>query len=375
MKIFIGEENACNLTYARDLLYYYLSFNQFEMTNNPKEADIIIISDTCSCTAFHMNCTLAYIKEILRNKKEGAITFLTGCITRELTKKISDFDIKGWIDENIDYVIPQNNVKEILKIIDNKKFEQFSKDDFGHYHLLNKQIGEIFVSNGCMNNCSFCKTTFQNYPLKSVDIGEVKYVMDQMDEIGLKEIRIKGTNVSQYGYDLYNDYKLPEIIEYAEKKKNLERLELIGFSFKDAINNDFAQVIRDSRKTTRLSGSLESGSNRILELIRKGFTKEEFLKFSEEIRKKYPKELHLNVITGFPTETNQDILETLEVLEEVDPIKVELCRYTNSSFVDSSKYPQLSPSEIEDHTRIYQKVLSRKNIKNEIVGHGYIYNQ
>lgn len=375
MKIFIGKDNSCYLNYQKKLLYSSLYFNNFNIVGNPEEADIIIFSDTCCCTAFNMNVTLAYINEILKRKKKDAKTFLTGCMTRTFKKNIDNFDLNGWLEEHIDYIIPQNNVNEILKMISEEIFKDVPNDDFGFFCPASNEVADLYISNGCMNNCSFCKLSFQEYPLKSVDIEQIKKIIDQVDEYGMKEIRIKGTNVSQYGYDLYHEFRLPEIIEYAEKKENIERIKFVGFSFKDAIENGFAEVIRDSKKACRFCGSLESGSNRLLELIRKGFTREEFIEFTEQIRKKYPKELHLNVISGFPTETKTDILETLEVLERIDPIEVVLCRYTNSSFVDSNNYPQLTPKQIEEHTRIYQKVLKRRNINTQVMGNGYIYNK
>ena len=374
MKIFIGKENSCNLNYMRDLLYSEFIINGHEIVKEPEDADIIIFPDTCCCTEYNLQYTLFYINDILSRKKENAKTFLTGCITRKFTHNPENFDVNEWLNNNIDYIFPQNNNYEILKTIFKKEFEDYPYNDFGYSRPLNDETAEMYISNGCMNNCSFCKLTFQKYPLKSVDINEVKESIDRIDELGFKELDIKGTNISQYGYDLYKEYKLPEIIEYIENKNNINKVRYIGFSYKDAIKNNFAPVIRDSKKTDTLGGSLESGSNRLLKLIRKGFTKEEFLSFIYEIRKKYPKNLRLNVISGFPTETIEDILETIAVLDEVKPLGIDLCRYTNSSIIDSNNYPQLSPEEIQEHTRIYEKILRKKNIQTDIVGDGYNYN-
>lgn len=76
----------------------------------------------------------------------------------------------------------------------------------------------------------------------------------------------------------------------------------------------------------------------------------------------------------FQPEIIEDIKLTLEVLKLLNPSTVDICRYTNSKFVDSNKYPQLSPTEIENHTRIYQKVLSRRKINTMITGKSYINN-
>jgi len=132
--------------------------------------------------------------------------------------------------------------------------------------------------------------------------------------------------------------------------------------------------MRESSKIDEIGGSLESGSNRILKLIRKGFTSEEIIEFVNEIRKKYPRNLRLNVISGFPTETMEDVFISLEVLKKLDPKEIDLCRYTNSKIVDSNKFEQLTPEEIQGHTKIYEKVLRKRNVKTNIVGNGYKYN-
>lgn len=371
MKIFIGQRNSCNLNYQREIIYGELHDNH-EIVKDPSEADIIIFPDTCCTTEYHARFTIWYINEILKKKKDTAKTIVTGCITRHFKRKLDGYDIEEWLKKKVDYVIPQNNTNDILKIISDEYKDK--ENTFGALLESKDNIARLFISNGCRNNCSFCKVTYQDYPLKSIELPILKETIDFLDENGCKKLIIKGTNVSQYGLDLYNDYKLPEVIDYIEKKDNIEAIDFVGFAYKDAIKNDFAEAMRESSKIDEIGGSLESGSNRILKLIRKGFTSEEIIEFVNEIRKKYPRNLRLNVISGFPTETMEDVFISLEVLKRLDPKEIDLCRYTNSKIVDSNKYEQLTPEEIQEHTRIYEKVLRKRNVKTNIVGNGYKYN-
>lgn len=374
MKVFLGMKNACDLNYQRKYLYSRLA-DKYELTNNPEEADIIIFSDTCCCTEYHTKNTLQYIISILKKKKPDAKTFLTGCITRKFKRYIDDYNFEEWLNNNIDYIIPQNTPNELLHLISEENYNNLDRKIFGAVLMpYSSNFAELYISNGCRNNCSFCKTTFQDYPLKSAEINELKEIIDFLNEKNVNEVLIKGTNICQYGLDLYNDYKLPELIEYIDKKDNIKKVVLVGFAYKDAIKNNFSTTLRDSEKTKRISGSLESGSNRLLKLIRKGFTTEEIIDFIREIKEKYPKEICLNLISGFPTETKEDVLMTLDTIKKIDPTRIDLCRYTNSKIVDSNNYPQLTPEEIEEHTRIYEKVLRKRNINTNIVGNGYKYN-
>lgn len=369
----MGMENSCGLNYQHDFIYKELS-KCFEITTNISDADIIVIAETCCCTKYNIQNTLNYINNILKDKKEEAKTYLTGCITRPFDDDIFLSKTEKWLTDNIDFIIPQNQPNLLLKLISNDIFNNVDITDFGMVNGFFEDSAEIYISNGCLNNCSFCKVNFQKYPLKSAELSEIKEAIDSLNEQKYSQIILKGTNICQYGLDIYHEYMLPEIITYLDKKENIKNVTLVGFSFKDAIKNNFQNVIANSDKVVELCGSLESGSDRLLELIRKGFTSEEIIDFAKNIRKTNYKSLYLNIIAGFPTETLEDVKKTLEVLKKLDPYMVDVCRYTNSEFIDSSHYKQLNPDEIQNNARIYSKILQKRNVKVNIVGDGYIYN-
>jgi len=373
MKIFIGENRSCVLNYQHDLIFNELSF-KYEITDDPKDADIIIFAGTCCCTEYNIINTISYMSDVLQYKKENAKVYMTGCMTREFNENKKLNGIKSWIKKNIDVVVPQNQSNLLLKLISNSEFCDLDSDDFGLAARCGEKEVVAYISNGCLNNCSFCKTTFQKYPLKSVSLEDVKSIIDKVDESKASKLILTGTNICQFGLDTCGRHLLPELLEYIENKENINSISLNGFSFKDAIHNDFQNVLASSQKRYRLCGSLESGSNRLLDLIRKGFTSEEIIEFVENIRKRNEIELYLNIISGFPTETLEDVKLTLDVLKKLSPTDVDICRYTNSSFIDSSQYEQLTPEKIQEHTRIYNNVLVRRKVKTLVKGSGYKYN-
>lgn len=372
MKIFIGFNHSCSLNYQYNYIKSQLA-KKYEITNDINQADKIIFVGTCSCTEATVCNTINYINQVLKQKKETSQTFLTGCITREY-KTVKMKIIQQWLKENIDYFVPLNQPNLLLQLISEEEFGHYDINEFGYVEFQNRKSATIYISNGCLNNCSFCKLTFQNYPLKSIDFEKLKYVIDYLDSKEIKKITLKGTNISQYGFDLYHQYMLPEVIEYIEHKKNIEQISLIGFGFKDAIKNNFEETLKNSRKVTFINGSLESGSDRLLQLIKKGFTSEEIIDFINNIRYQYYKQISLPIISGFPTETIEDVRKTLDILKELEPTSVQINRYCNSSFVESRKYEQLTPEEIQEHTRIYQKTLNKRNVSTTITGTSYIYN-
>ena len=367
MKIFIGYNHSCNLNYQ--YLYILNELNsKFEITNNAEEADIIIFAGTCCCTQYTINYMLSYMSEVLNHKKEGAKVYMTGCMTREFRNdKIFDV-VRNWINENIDVVVPQNKPNLLLMQISKSEFGNLIEDDFGLVVRYSEDTALAYISNGCKNNCSFCRNTFQYYPVKSAKIDEVKGLIDEIDCFKIPNLILTGTNVCQFGLDTDERYLLPELLEYIETKDNIKNISLNGFAFKDAIQNDFQRVLVESNKSYELHGGLESGSNKLLGLMRKGFKREDIIKFVENIRGKKKLDLGLNIISGFPTETLEDVYLTLDTLDILKPNNVDICVYTNSVFVDSSIYEQLSAEEIKEHTKIYQNVLRQRGVAISTVG-------
>lgn len=235
---------------------------------------------------------------------------MTGCITRNFIDDQKLNFVKDYLKNNIHYIIPHDKPNQLLKLVSKETFRNEDNDNFGYYNTY-QNISKLYISNGCLNRCTFCKLTFQDYPLKSVKLEEIKNAINHIDEIGIKNVIIFGTNISQYGLDLYKKYMLPDIIDYIETKNNIKNVSLIGFSFKDAIKGNFKYSLKNSTKVKSLSGSLESGSDRLLKLINKGFTSQEIIDFATYINK----DLYLNIIAGFPTETIEDVKITLKVLK------------------------------------------------------------
>lgn len=375
MKVYFGVENSCAVNYQHSLIYDRLS-KIFEVTKRVEEADVIVLAETCVGTEPNLEMTLNYIDLIYKRKKKEAKLYVTGCIAREFQNKEYLPNVLEFIQERVDFLVPQNQPNLLLKLVSEDNFSTLAINDFGMVHRETDEyedgqideIGNIYLANGCLNRCSFCKVTFQNYPLKSVPLNEVKEAIDRLDEEGVPNLAFYATNVCQYGFDLYHDYKLPELVEYVDKKKNIKNVLYVGFSYADAIRNAFQEPFAKSPKHINLSGSLESGSDRILKLMRKGFVSAEIIDFVQAIRRFYERSLQFCIISGFPTEKIEDVRRTLEVLKILAPYAVNVSKYINSSFVDSNMYPQLDERTIQEHTRTYLKVLRKRNVMVNLVG-------
>ncbi len=373
MKVFVKNTGSCDLNFQHILIEEYVKSQSTEVVD-PEEADVIIFLGACSCSAHYMALSIKEMSEVLARKNPDAKVYMLGCLSKDFLVE-DDYlsSVKDWINQNIDFVIPHSNPFLLLETLFPGRFEE-AVNTFGYNSIYKNGIEDLYISGGCNNHCTFCKTCYQNFPLQSADLEFLIAAIDLIAKRGCKELNIIGTNISQFGLDTYSEYLLPELIEYIEKKEGIERVVLMGFAFKDAIEQGFHEVLRNSKKVIGFLGSIESGSDRILKLMNKGFTQEELLAFWSYINELYPKRLATNIISGFPTEDYDDIRATLKVLEIIRPIRTSICGYLDSPFVPSSKLEQLSVDEIKEHTRIYHKALTRMRLKNIITDTNYKQN-
>ncbi len=366
MKIFISEDFSCDFNYQYDYIRNNLE-RHFILTEDISEADIVVFAGTCACTENKINYIGNYINKCISKMKKDAISILTGCFTRPFKDEEFSHNIKLWMDNNIDYIIPHNEPNLILQTISDIFSDRIS-DAFGAC-FYSKEDGTVdfYVGNGCLNNCAFCKVTYQSYPLKSLDLESIKYFIDFFNESEFRKVTLIATNLSQCGLDLYNKPILPEIIELIEKQPNIKQLDISGLAFKDAIKYHLEDALALSTKLNTVFASLETASNRLLEMIKKGYTKEEVIDFIRYISRFYPRNFVLTIISGLPTETIDDIKETLNILSQIKPDKVTICEYQHSRFLPLDALPQLSKREKRHHTKIYNEVLTRKRIPTSII--------
>lgn len=360
MKIFLSKKNSCDLNYQHDYICEMLS-TQYEITDEEAEADIIVFASSCACTESAITADLNYFYNCLLHKKPEAKVYLTGCLTREFKRPQEVQTQLNWLKEHIDYIIPHNEPNLLLQRI-SQDFLDLDAKDFGYIGYY-PNIAELYIGNGCLNNCAFCKVSYQYYPLKSVPLEEIKEAIGEAIEFGYDAIRIISTNLCQYGLDLYREPKLLDLIAYIESLEQIKTIELFGFAFQDAIHYSFAPTIAENSKIAYLSGSLETGSSRLLKMIRKGFTPEQIIEFVKEIKSKHKRDLDINIIAGLPTENLEDVFQTLTVLKELDPYQVHISEYMSSPYLHHlNAFPQLSKADIVYHRKIYNEVLTRRRV-------------
>ena len=171
---------------------------------------------------------------------------------------------------------------------------------------------------GCNNFCSYCIVPYVRGRERSRDkeaiINEIKRLVDD----GVVEVMLLGQNVNSYGKTLEHPITFAKLLQEIEKIDGLERIRFMTSHPKD-LSDELIEVMKNSKKICKhLHLPVQSGSSRILKKMNRRYTKEQYLELVNKIRAAVPDiSLTTDIIVGFPGETEEDFLETMDIVEKV----------------------------------------------------------
>lgn len=172
---------------------------------------------------------------------------------------------------------------------------------------------------GCNNFCSYCIVPYVRGREKSRRPIDILREAEKLAADGVKEIMLLGQNVNSYGIGLDEEDKITfaQLIEQVCKIDGIERVRFMSSHPKD-LSDELIATIRDNPKIARhIHLALQSGSDRILKRMNRHYTKEDFLKLVDKIRKEVPDvAITTDIIVGFPGETKEDVDETIDVVKK-----------------------------------------------------------
>ncbi len=335
-------------------------------TTDINYADLIVLN-TCCVRENAENKVFGHLGEIKRLKKKNnnLITIVCGCMTQEkgMANKIKErFPF-------VTFVLGSSNYYELPTLISNynrnKKSVISIPDSADNPVLENIQIYRTSGTNawvnimyGCNNFCTYCIVPYVKGREVSRDNKLVlKEVKDLIDS-GYKEITLLGQNVDSYDYNGYKFYNLLEDIANIDKKF---RLRFMSSHPKD-FNSSVIDIIKDCPNIcNNIHLPIQSGSDRILKLMNRHYTLNDYFNIVDQIKAKIPNiGLTTDVMVGFPTETDDDFKETLDVIKKVRFSNAFMFVYSPRIGTPAAKMEQIN----EDIKK--NRITELVNIQNQI---------
>ena len=172
---------------------------------------------------------------------------------------------------------------------------------------------------GCNNFCSYCIVPYVRGREKSREPKEIVREIEQLADDGVVEVMLLGQNVNSYGKGLENPMSFAGLLQEIEKIDKIQRIRFMTSHPKD-LSDDLIEVMAHSKKICRhLHLPVQSGSSRLLKIMNRHYTKESYLDLVDRLRKAMPDlSLTTDIIVGFPGETEEDFLETMDIVRRVE---------------------------------------------------------
>ena len=171
---------------------------------------------------------------------------------------------------------------------------------------------------GCNNFCSYCIVPYVRGRERSRNPRDIIREIERLVADGVVEVMLLGQNVNSYGKNLEEPMTFAQLLQEVEKIQGLKRIRFMTSHPKD-LSDELIEVMKNSKKICRhIHLPLQSGSSRILKLMNRRYDKEKYLELVRKIREAMPDiSLTTDIIVGFPGETEEDFLETMDVVEKV----------------------------------------------------------
>ncbi len=291
-----------------------------------EEADIIVFNTCCirENAENHAFGNIGNLKKLKKRKKE-LIVAVGGCMAQEegkaqLLKEKFPF---------IDIIFGTHNVAELSSLIDTlreKRKKQVSvlperKETEDHITPVRTSYPNAWVNitYGCNNFCTYCIVPYVRGRERSRRAEVILEEVESLVSEGYKEITLLGQNVNSYNSDGQGGMSFPELLDRCARIEGKFRLRFMTSHPKD-FTKELALVMQKHDKICNLLHlPVQAGSDRILALMNRRYTREKYMSEIRMLRELIPNcAVTTDLIVGFPTETEEDFLQTLSLVKEAD---------------------------------------------------------
>lgn len=295
----------------------------FEETSNFEDADLILLN-TCAIRENAHNKVFGFLGRVkhLKQTKPHIISGVCGCMAQE--ESVVD-EIKNkyrWVD----IVFGTHNIHNLPNVLASsmerkeQEIEVFSVEGDVFENIPVKRDSKykawVNIMFGCDKFCTYCIVPYTRGKQRS---REPKYIIDEVNDLvkdGYKEVTLLGQNVNAYGKDLKEEYRMGNLLRDVAKT-GIERIRFMTSHPWDFDDDMINAIKENSNIMPYIHLPLQSGSDKILKLMGRRYTKEKYLELYNKLKKEIPNvSITTDIIVGFPGETEEDFNDTLEVVNE-----------------------------------------------------------
>lgn len=344
----------------------------FSKVTDYHDADLVLLN-TCSIRenahnkAFGMLGRFKHLKE----EKKDLLVGICGCMAQESGVVEKILENYPWVN----FVFGTHNMYQLPNIIDKaaeenkQQIEVFSREGDLVEGIpvvrANDYKAYVNIIYGCDKFCTYCIVPYTRGSERSRKKEDILKEIDELIQDGYKEITLLGQNVNAYGKDLYAEYTLGNLLEDIAQKE-ISRVRFMTSHPWDFTDEMIKVIGKYSNIMPSVHLPVQSGSSRILKLMGRRYTKDSYLELFHKIKKTVPGvAISTDIIVGFPGETEEDFLETMDLVHE--------CQYDNAFTFIFSKREGTPACKLPDDVSLVEKE-ERLQRLNKIVNQHFLEN-
>jgi len=311
-----------------------------------ENADIYVIN-TCSVTQ-NADKEFKYLVNKAKKKNPKSKIIAIGCYAQLKPKEIGQID-------GVDLVLGADKKFDVLNYIENNESHSCEinnvKSFQTSYSLGDRTRSFLKVQDGCDYKCTYCTIPLARGKSRSGKINEIIDNVKTLVDKGIKEIVLTGVNIGDYGImhgDLKKESTFLDLIKNIDKVSGLERVRISSIE-PNLLSDEIIHFVSESKKfMPHFHVPLQSGSDKILKLMKRRYLKDLYESRVEKIKNLIPDcSIGVDVIVGFPEEDENDFMETYKFLEKLDVSYLHVFSYSERDNTEAIKLKNKNSSNIK----------------------------
>jgi len=343
----------------------------YSLTEDISKSNLILLNTCCVRAKVEQKIysLIGKIKDIKEDNPD-IILGICGCMAQKEKENIFERA------PHIDFIFSPsqvNNLENIINVIKygNKKYISCDNTpEFSLNHLPVKRESKISawiqIMRGCNNYCSYCVVPYTRGPEQSRGVSEILSEVDDLVKNKYKEIYLLGQNVNSYGNDLSHSVTFSKLLELLNNINGIERIRFTTSHPKD-FSFDLIETMEKCNKVcNHIHLPIQSGSSKILKLMNRKYDFEYYKNIINDIRNNIENiAITTDVMVGFPGETEDDFMDTLNAFKEIEFDEAYTFIYSDRENAVASLLPDQIPLQIKKE-RLWKLIDLQKGISAKI---------
>lgn len=326
----------------------------------PAQADVIVVN-SCTVTAESVRKTRQAIRRF-KKQQPDCIMILTGCASQAEPHIINDLP-------EVDILLGNKSNTKIVHALE-KHLQTKTRVDMHELH----QTGDMLLStgitrfdghtraflkiqDGCDRFCSYCLIPTARGRSRSKSLNDIDAELKSLAQAGYKEIVFVGINLSDYGKN--TSYSLPDALMLAEKYEDIKRVRLGSLEPDHITDEMISRLSKLTKLCPQFHISMQSGCNNVLKKMNRHYTAEEYEALTIKLRESFADAtITTDVLVGFPTETDEDFLTTLDFCKRIAFEKAHVFPYSIRENTAASRMEQHTKSTKDNRASMLSEAMN-----------------